>query len=110
MGRIDAVISDDLETRFKMEIIKRLGGKKGDLQEAVEEAIKLWVESPVSKELEETATSKVNTAITHDKAIDTLRKMGRVALPALSRISHNPNCTAISRDKAIEAINEILRS
>jgi len=55
MGRIDAVIPDDLESRFRIEIIKRIGGKKGDLQRAVEEAIELWIKNPVVRELEKVA-------------------------------------------------------
>lgn len=43
MARIDAVINDDLEQEFRMEITKRLGGRKGDLSKALEEAINLWV-------------------------------------------------------------------
>jgi len=43
MGRIDAVISDDLETKFRKEILKRFKGKKGDLKKAVKEAIELWI-------------------------------------------------------------------
>lgn len=108
MGRIDATIPDELETQFRMEIIKRFGGKKGDLQKAVEEAIELWVENDTIKELEETATSQINTPLTHDQAIETLKRMGRVALPALSRISHNPKCTNLSRDNALRAIQGIL--
>lgn len=45
MGRIDAVIPDELETQFRMMIIKKFGGKRGDLQRAVQEAIELWVKS-----------------------------------------------------------------
>ena len=81
---------------------------QGNLQIAVEDAVKLWIESDAVKELEETATSNVTTALTKDKAIDTLRKMGKVSLSALSRISHNPNCTALSKDKALETIDAIL--
>jgi hypothetical protein len=43
MARIDAVIDDNLEQEFRMEITKRLGGRKGDLSKALEEAIHLWV-------------------------------------------------------------------
>lgn len=108
MGRIDAIIPDELESRLRMKIIERFGGKKGDLQIAIEDAVKLWVESDVIKELEETATSNATTSLTKDKAIDTLGKMGKVSLNALSRISHNTNCTAFSKDKALETINAIL--
>lgn len=107
MGRVDAIIPDELESKFRIEIIKRLGGKKGDLQKAIEEAVELWIESDVVTELEETATSKDTTDLTKDKAVDTLERMGRVSLRALARISHHPNCSALTKDKALDAINDI---
>jgi len=45
MGKINLTISDELETRFREEVFKRLGMKKGNIQIAIEEAIKLWIES-----------------------------------------------------------------
>ena len=45
MGRIGPMdIDDELETRFRQEITRRFGGKKGDLTKAVEEALELWLE------------------------------------------------------------------
>jgi len=43
MGRICVDISDELERKLRFKVIERLGGKKGDLSRAVEEAIKEWV-------------------------------------------------------------------
>jgi hypothetical protein len=43
LGRIYIVISDDVERRLRFEIVKRLGGKKGDLSGAIEEAIVDWL-------------------------------------------------------------------
>jgi hypothetical protein len=43
MARLDAIIDDKLEQQFRIEITKRLGGRKGDLSKALEEAIHLWV-------------------------------------------------------------------
>jgi len=36
-------IDDKLEHQYRLEVVKRLGGKKGDLSLAIEEAIKLWI-------------------------------------------------------------------
>lgn len=36
-------IPDDLEHKFRIEVAKRLGGKRGDLTIAIQEAIKLWI-------------------------------------------------------------------
>lgn len=43
MGKVSFVIGDELEKEFRVEVAKRLGGKKGDQSKAIEEAIKLWL-------------------------------------------------------------------
>jgi len=43
MGRIDAVISDELEKKLRMKAVEKFGGKKGSLTEALEAAIEKWV-------------------------------------------------------------------
>jgi hypothetical protein len=43
MGRICAVLSDQLEKQLRLKTIERFGGKKGDLTRAVEEAVKTWI-------------------------------------------------------------------
>jgi len=43
MGRITAVIPDELEKRLRLKALETYGGKKGDLSRAVEEALKTWV-------------------------------------------------------------------
>ena len=43
MGRIDAIISDDLEKKLRMKALEKFGGKKGSLTEALEDAISEWV-------------------------------------------------------------------
>jgi len=47
--RIDAYLAADREKRFKEEVFKRKGMKKGNISEAVEEAILLWINAEPSK-------------------------------------------------------------
>lgn len=42
-ARLYLTINEDLERKFREEVAKRLGMKKGNLQVAIEEAIKLWL-------------------------------------------------------------------
>lgn len=50
MGRIDAVIPDELEKKLRMKAVEEFGGKKGSLTDALEEAIGQWVKEPKAKE------------------------------------------------------------
>ena len=43
MGRINAIIPDDLERKFRVKAAEKFGGKKGALGLAVKEAVELWL-------------------------------------------------------------------
>lgn len=45
MGKLTLTLNDELEKRFRDEIYKRLGMKKGNMQAAIEEAIALWIKT-----------------------------------------------------------------
>lgn len=47
--RIDVYLDENREKRFKEEVFKRKGMKKGNISEAVEEAIILWINTEPSK-------------------------------------------------------------
>ena len=44
MGRLYIVLSDVVERRLRLEIVKRLGGKKGNLSAAIEAAVVDWLD------------------------------------------------------------------
>ena len=43
MARIHITLDDKLDEQFRTEVTKRLGFKKGNLQIAIEEALKDWI-------------------------------------------------------------------
>ena len=43
MGRISAVLSDELEKKLRLKALETFGGRKGDLSRAIEEAVKTYV-------------------------------------------------------------------
>lgn len=49
MGRVDIILPDDLEERFREEVFKRFGMKRGNLTKAIEEAIVRWIENKGEK-------------------------------------------------------------
>ena len=74
MGRIDAIISDPLETQLRIEVVKRFGGKKGDLQKAVEEAIEMWVNSDVMEKLKQKAMKEGLTVTEMGSIVDAFKQ------------------------------------
>jgi hypothetical protein len=47
--RLNLTVSEALEKKFRDEVYKRYGLRKGDIQRAVEEAIELWIKHTPSK-------------------------------------------------------------
>ena len=43
LGRIYIVLSDEVERKLRLAVVARLGGKKGDLSNAIEDAVKDWL-------------------------------------------------------------------
>jgi len=49
MGRMQIVLSNNLDRSFRAEVANRLGMKKGNMSRAIAEAIKLWIKTGDTK-------------------------------------------------------------
>jgi len=52
MGSIKIILSDELEKKFREEVFKRFGMKKGNITKAIKEAVILWLYSDARTERE----------------------------------------------------------
>jgi hypothetical protein len=52
MGKLNIKIDEKLDNKFRKEVFKRKGMKKGNLTKAVEEAMLLWISSGVVEKKE----------------------------------------------------------
>ncbi len=44
MGKMNVVLSDEVEEKFRKAVFERKGMKKGNISEALEEAINEWID------------------------------------------------------------------
>jgi len=56
MGRINVKVKEDVDNRFRREVFRRKGMKKGNLTDALEEAMIMWVNASPPEKVE----SKLN--------------------------------------------------
>jgi len=49
MGKLNIKIKDKIDSKFRKEVFKRKGMKKGNLTQAVEEAMLMWISSEAVK-------------------------------------------------------------
>jgi hypothetical protein len=49
MARMNLVLDDELEKEFRDAVYRKLGMKKGNIQIAVEQALKEWIAEPKGK-------------------------------------------------------------
>lgn len=109
MGRIDATIPEELESKLRIEVVKRLGGKKGDLQKAVEQAIELWINNPTIEGLKTTAMNGNLLPNERTRATDALSEVGYPAIGALNEIANHTRLLPNEREKATIYIQKILK-
>lgn len=50
MGKLNVIIREDIDQKFREEVFTRKGMKKGNLTKAVEEAMLMWVSVPTKDE------------------------------------------------------------
>jgi len=43
MGRIDVILPDDLEEKFRKKVFEKYGMKRGNITAAIKEAIEGWI-------------------------------------------------------------------
>ena len=89
MGRIDAIIDDNVIRDFRLAVVKRKGGKKGDLSIAVKEAMEMWIKSDIIRELKDSISNSINSGPDYKDMVDALKSHGQMALPALIEIKDN---------------------
>lgn len=60
MGRIDIILPDDLEAKFKREAGRKLGAKRGAFTEAVKDSMTLWLDPKVLEIIEKSTNVKLS--------------------------------------------------
>ena len=86
---LQVVLDPGLASRFRMEIVRRFGGKKGDLSKAAAEALQMWIESDPAQKVAAVAKNRKLAYSVRRKALETLGKMGMAAFDCLAGIAND---------------------
>jgi len=55
MGKMNVVLKDEIERKFRKAVFERKGMKKGNISKALEEAIEQWIRTTYQKEEKQNA-------------------------------------------------------
>lgn len=109
MGRIDAVLDNKLEDRFRMEVARRYGVKKGVMLRAISEAIEGWTATDESKTIArktaKTIRDKSTSVGVKQHAVEALASMGTVGVELLAGIGQDSSVPDSIREQAFKAIS-----
>jgi hypothetical protein len=109
MGRIDAVLPDKLEQRFRMEVAKRYGVKKGNMLKAISEAIEAWVSTDESRKMAKTLAKPIRDPTTSisvkQHAVAALATVGVAGRELLADIGADSSIPDSVREQAFKAIS-----
>ena len=50
LGKLNVVLPDEVETRFRKAVFEKMGMKKGNLSEAMEGAVDMWIRAKIKGE------------------------------------------------------------
>ncbi len=113
--RINLVLRKELDQRLRVAVAQRLGGRKGDLSIAVNQAIEMWIvrDDDVLNELYFQATSVSHKQKEREDAARLLAKKGKRSNPGLTerlllRISGDSSFSRSERDNARKLYNNIV--
>jgi hypothetical protein len=107
LERLDAIISDDLESKFRIEVAKRLEEKKATFRKQGD-AIYLWINRPAVEKLKSQATNPQLLPTEREDATKLLGETGDSAIDALLDIGNNCSLLASERTTARQVVSKIL--
>lgn len=108
MGKLNVIIQDDVDQRFREEVFKRKGMKKGNLTEALEEAMTLWTTRPTVEKLKAQATNGSLLVSEREEATNLLGQMGDGAIDALIDVSQCTRLLVSERNNARKVLKGIM--
>lgn len=106
MAKMIFEIDDKLEERFRNAILQRKGWKRGVLKEALIEAMNLWIEKDVLKNLKSKAEENI-TETDFKNIVNAIGSRGKAGITTLSELVHKPYITTSELEYITNTIEEL---
>jgi hypothetical protein len=109
MGRVEAVLDNKLEERFRMEVAKRYGVKKGNMLKAISEAVEMWISTDESKRMARLLAKPIRdpkaSVSVKQHAVTALATTGIAGRELLADIGADSSIPDTIREQAFKAIS-----
>jgi len=105
MGRINLIVPDDFEERFRKEIFKRMGMRKGNLTKAIIEAMEMWMMHP-DEEVKKIDLS--STSLKKERSTEEI--VDEDAINRLLDIVADESVPLHMREKALEKLQKLVET
>jgi hypothetical protein len=106
VGRVDVVFPDELETRFRMEVARRHGGRKGSILKAMTEAVELWIGSgDVADKLAMIVKDRARSPVEKRLAIGNVSRLGKRGFGVLADLAADSHVDRESQQQALSALS-----
>lgn len=110
MPILNVKIPEELDRKFRLVLTEKFGGRKGDLQKAVLEALESYVNQKPLENLVRISRDVKAPKEARDNAMSGLRHSGIFGLQALTEIGADPNMDEFGRDVATAEAKSYLRA
>ncbi|MHA1827501.1 MAG: hypothetical protein ACTSX6_02520 [Candidatus Heimdallarchaeaceae archaeon] len=108
MGTLNVEINEELDKLFRSTVSERMGMKKGNLTNALEEALRNWINEPETEKFKRIAINSDSTDV-REKARESLEMLGNMdAVKALADVANSEKIYSRERKDALERAQRII--
>jgi Arc/MetJ-type ribon-helix-helix transcriptional regulator len=107
VARVEVLLPDDLERSLRVKVAERMGGRRGDLGDALQDAVRMWISSDAPR-FAAIARDNALASSLQREALEALGNLDRDALPFLLDIAGDNRMASALQARALALAKSIV--